>query len=164
VWNVVHTNPNHEAQVARFFALHEIEVYAPRLPAPPRTRPGSVRALRHRWVFPGYLFMKVPAGFFRWEVVHHAPGVRRVLTQDGAPSLVAEAVIERIRTRLSAPAPRRPAFRSGQRLVIERGPLAMVDAIFDRELNSSERVQVLVHLLGRPMTVAVDAAILRPAS
>jgi len=24
-------------------------------------------------------------------------------------------------------------------------------------------VQVLVHLLGRPMTVAVDAAILRPA-
>ena len=39
----------------------------------------------------------------------------------------------------------------------------MVDAIFDRELNTSERVQVLVQLLGRPMTVVVDAAILRPA-
>ena len=73
--------------------------------------------------------------------------------------------MERIRERLfeeTATSPRL-TFTPGQRLVIERGPLAMVDAIFDRALNSSERVQVLVHLLGRPMTVAVDAAILRPA-
>ena len=54
-------------------------------------------------------------------------------------------------------------FTPGQPVVIERGPLAMVDAIFERELNTSERVQVLVRLLGRSMPIAVDAASLRPA-
>jgi transcription antitermination factor NusG len=164
VWNVVHTNPNQEAPVARFFQLQGIEVYAPQFAAPARTRPRSVRGRRHRWIFPGYLFIKAPADFSRWDLVQRGPGVRRLLTQGGSPSVVDEAVIDRLRSRSSAAPQARPAFHTGQRLVIERGPLAMVDAIFDRELNSSERVQVLVHLLGRPMAVAVDAAILRPAS
>ena len=107
-------------------------------------------------------------GFFpfaRWDLVHWAPGVRRVLSADGSPSVVADGVIDRLRLRLAAPmtARRHVRFTTGQPVVIERGPLAMVDAIFDRDLNTSERVQVLVRLLGRSMPVVVDAAILRPA-
>ncbi len=165
MWNVAHTKPNQEAQVAKFLGLHRIEVYTPQFALPARTRPGSVRDRRQRLVFPGYLFLRVPPGFARWDLVHWAPGVRRVLTDGGSPARVPDGVVERIRERLfeEAGTRRRVAFTPGQRLVIERGPLAMVDAIFDKALNSSERVQVLVHLLGRPMTVAVDAAILRPA-
>jgi transcription antitermination factor NusG len=160
VWNVLHTNPNCESQVAKYLALHEIEVYAPEFSAPPGTRPGSVRDRRHRRLFPGYLFFKVAPGFHSWNLVHWAPGVRRVLTDDGMPSLVSQSVIDRIGERLAQP--QRPLpFRKGQPVLIQGGPLAMVDAIFDRELNTSERVQVLVTLLGRPMTVAIDAAMLR---
>jgi hypothetical protein len=39
----------------------------------------------------------------------------------------------------------------------------MVDAIFERELDAPERVRILVRLLGRPLSVEVDPAILRPA-
>ncbi len=165
MWNVAHTKPNQEAQVAKFLGLHQIEAYAPHFAPPARTRPGSVRDRRQRLVFPGYLFLRVPPRFARWDLVHWAPGVRRVLTDGGAPAQVSDGIVERIRERLFEEAGSSPrlTFTPGQRLVIERGPLAMVDAIFDRALNSSERVQVLVHLLGRPMTVAVDAAILRPA-
>lgn len=161
----MHTNPNHEAQVAKFLGLHAIEVYAPQLTPPPRTRPGSVRDRRRRFFFPGYLFLRVPHQFHRWDLVHWAPGVRRVLSDNGSPSAVADAVVDRIRVRLleETALRKRLTFTPGQPVVIERGPLAMVDAIFDKALNTSERVQVLVHLLGRPMTVAVDAAILRPA-
>lgn len=162
MWNVLHTNPNCELQVSKYLGLHDVEVYAPQFPAPAGTRAGSVRDRRQRWLFPGYLFFKVPAGFSGWNLVHWAPGVRRVLTQDGTPSVVSQAVIDRLSERLAEPARRRP-FRPGQPVVIEGGPLAMVDAIFDRELNTSERVQVLVTLLGRPMTVAIDAAMLRAA-
>ena len=153
MWNVAHTKPHQEAQVAKFLGLHQIEAYAPQFAPPARTRAGSVRDRRQRLVFPGYLFL------------HWAPGVRRVLTDGGSPARVQDGIVERIRERLfeEAGSRTRLAFTPGQRLVIERGPLAMVDAIFDKALNSSERVQVLVHLLGRPMTVAVDAAILRPA-
>ncbi|TMD67553.1 MAG: hypothetical protein E6I84_03375 [Chloroflexi bacterium] len=163
VWNVVQVNGNHEAQVATFLALQGIEVYSPRFPASSGTRPGSVRDRRSRVVFPGYLFFKPPFGFTRWDVIQWAPGVRRVLSDGGSPSGVPQAVVDRLRLRLAQAPGRRPAFTRGQPVLIERGPLAMVDAIFDRELNTSERVQVLVQLLGRPMTVVVDAAILRPA-
>jgi len=165
MWNVAHTKPNQEAQVAKFLGLHGIEAYAPQFAPPARTRPGSVRDRRLRHVFPGYLFLRVPPRFARWDLVHWAPGVRRVLTEGGSPATVSDGVVDRIRERLfeDAGITPRSTFTPGQRLVIERGPLAWVDAIFDRALNSSERVQVLVHLLGRPMAVAVDAAILRPA-
>jgi len=153
MWSVVHTNANHEAQVAKFLALHDLEVYAPRFAPGGRTRPGSVRDRRQHWVFPGYLFVRVPPAFARWDLVHWAPGVRRVLSADGSPSVVAAPMTARRHVR----------FTTGQPVVIERGPLAMVDAIFDRDLNTSERVQVLVRLLGRSMPVVVDAAILRPA-
>jgi len=165
VWNVLYTNPNQDTQVAKFLGLHGIEVYAPQFAPAARTRPGSVRDRRRRLVFPGYLFLRVPPQFRHWDVVRWAPGVRRVLSDNGAPACVADAVVDRIRVRLmEEPAiGRPPKFTPGQPVVIERGPLAMVDAIFDRALNTSERVQVLVHLLGRPMTVAVDAAVLRSA-
>ena len=163
MWSVVHTNANHEAQVAKFLALHDLEVYAPRFAPAGHTRPGSVRDRRQRWVFPGYLFVRVPPEFGRWDLIHWAPGVRRVLSTDGSPSLIANGVVDRLRQRLAEPMParRHARFTAGQPVVIERGPLAMVDAIFDRDLNTAERVQVLVRLLGRSMPVAVDAAILR---
>src|SRR2546428_5416154 len=163
MWNVVQVNANHEAQVAKFLALQGIEVYASRFPAAAGTRPGSVRDRKSRWVFPGYLFLKPAADFTRWDVIQWAPGVRRVLSDGGSPSGVPEVVVDRLRLRLAQAPGRHPAFTRGQPVVIESGPLAMVDAIFDRELNTSERVQVLVQLLGRPMTVVVDAAILRLA-
>jgi transcription antitermination factor NusG len=163
MWHVVHTKPNSEGQVSKVLGLHGIEAYAPQFAPPVRTRPGSVRDRRRRLVFPGYLFLRVPEAFLRWDLVHWAPGVRRVLMDDGSPATLSDSVVDRVRVRLFEEAGVRVTFRPGQRVVIERGPLAMVDAIFDKALNTSERVQVLVHLLGRPMTVAVDAAILRPA-
>ena len=54
--------------------------------------------------------------------------------------------------------------KAGESVVIEAGPLRMVDAIFERNLDAAQRVQVLVHLLGRPLTVELDAAIVRAAS
>jgi transcription antitermination factor NusG len=47
--------------------------------------------------------------------------------------------------------------------VIERGPLAAVDAIFDCELDRKSRVQVLVQMMGRRLPVAIDVNDVRQA-
>jgi hypothetical protein len=39
----------------------------------------------------------------------------------------------------------------------------MIDAIFEGELDAPSRVRLLVQLLGRPLSVEVDLAILRAA-
>jgi transcription antitermination factor NusG len=165
MWNVLHAAPNGEPQVCKFLGLHGIEAYAPQFPAAPRTKPGSVRDRKHRWVFPGYVFFKIEAGFSRWDLIRWAPGVRRMLQEDGGPASLGDHVVDHIRWRLARRqlAPIRPSLYKGQPVVIQSGPLRMVDAIFERNLEASQRVQVLVQLLGRPLTVEVDAAIVGAA-
>jgi transcriptional antiterminator RfaH len=162
MWHVLHTAPHGEHSLGKYLSFHGIVTYAPRFPNAAGTRPGSVRDRRPRWVFPGYVFIEPPGDFERWDAIRWAPGVRRLLQVDGAPAVVQESVIEHLRRRLSEGSllPARPTFKPGDRVVIQSGPLAMVDAIFDRELDAPSRVQILVNLLGRPMKVRVDPAVL----
>ena len=82
MWNVLHVAPNGEPQVCKYLGLHGIEGYAPQFPPPTRTRAGSVRDRRRRWVFPGYVFCKIADGFTQWDLIRWAPGVRRMLQED----------------------------------------------------------------------------------
>lgn len=166
MWYVLHAAPNCEPQVCKFLGLHGIEGYAPQFPPPPRTKPGSVRDRRRRWVFPGYVFFRIGVNFENWDLVRWAPGVRRMLQEDGAPGTLNDQVIDHVRRRLAERqlSPSRPSFYKGQPVVIQSGPLRMVDAIFERNLDACQRVQVLVQLLGRPLAVELDSAIIRAAS
>jgi transcription antitermination factor NusG len=165
MWHVLHVAPNSEQQICRLLAVHDVLTFAPRFAPPPRTKPGSVRDRRPRWVFPGYVFFEVPPDFARWDVIRWAPGARRILGQDGKPACLADAIVDRIRLRLADRSlkPAGHGFKRGQSVQILSGPLRMVDAVFDRELDGPARVQVLVQLLGRQMPIRVDLAILRTA-
>jgi transcriptional antiterminator RfaH len=165
MWHVLHTAPNCEQKVYKFLAVQGLEAYAPQLPAPRGTRAGSVRAQRRRWLFPAYVFVKLPEEFAQWDLVRSAPGVRRMLQEDGGPAVVSESVIEHLRRRIAERSlwQRGPRFVRGQAVSIDSGPLAALDAIFDRHLDAPARVQVLVRLLGRQILVRIDPAVLRAA-
>src|SRR5207253_416628 len=159
-WHVVQTAPRCELPLANLLRLQGHLADLPEFPRPPGTRGGSVRDRRSRLVFPGYIFLKVPVGFDRWQDVRWAPGVRRVLFEGDEPAVVADAVMDHLRRRLAdlkLRPPHRARFAPGQPVVIERGPLAAVDAIFDCELDHQSRVQVLVQMMGRRLPVAIDA-------
>jgi len=91
--------------------------------------------------------------------------VRRILQEDGSAACLGDDIIDHFKRRLGERAlrPAHRSFRSGQPVVIQSGPLRMVDAIFDKELDTPNRVQILVNLLGRPLAVDVDPTILRAA-
>jgi transcription antitermination factor NusG len=166
MWHILHAAPTGEPQVCTFLGLNGIEAYTPKFAAPPRTKPGSVRDRRHRSVFPGYVFFRLHAGFADWDLIRWAPGVRRMLQVDGAPGMVDDTIVDHIRQRVAerSLSPTRGTFRKGQSVVIQSGPLRMVDAIFDASLDARARVQVLITLLGRPLAVEVDPAILKASS
>ena len=165
MWNVAHVAPNGEPQVCKYLGLHDVESYAPRVPAPPRTKAGSVRDRLPRRVFSGYFFFQTGQEFARWDLIRWAPGVRRMLQADGQPGTVDDGVVDHVRERLAdrSLSASRPTFKKGQSLVIQSGPLRMLDAIFEKNLDAPQRVQVLVQLLGRPLTVELDASIVRAA-
>jgi transcription antitermination factor NusG len=157
-WWTLQTSPHNELLVCRHLSAFGYECYAPEFAHGRRTRPGSVRDRRHHWIFPGYVFFRSPLDPGAWTAVRWVPGVVRVLEQDGAPALLADGVIRELRTRIAERELRAPGFRwrPGESVRIVRGPLAQLDAIFEQELDASERVQILVRLLGRDLSVSID--------
>src|SRR5438094_10651521 len=101
MWNVVYASPHGEPQVCKYLAIHGVESYTPEFPPPPRTKPGSVRDRKHRWVFPGYVLFRTPTGFAAWDIIRWAPGVHRVLLEDGEPGGLPDEVVGRLRQRLA---------------------------------------------------------------
>jgi transcription antitermination factor NusG len=162
-WYTVQTTPHSELHLCKHLSALDIECYAPEFPKLRATRPGSVRDRRHHWVFPGYVFFRSSPEQNALAVVRWIPGVLRVLEADGAPALLADAVVRRLRQRIMERAlrPPTPRFAPGERVIIQRGPLAPLDAIFDKELDASARVQILVHLMGRELPVSIDPTHLR---
>ena len=157
-WWTLQTAPHNELHVCKHLSVLGLECYAPEFAPPRDTRPGSVRDRRHRWVFPGYVFFRSPADPRAWATVRWVPGVVRVLEHGGAPALLSDTVIRQLRQRITERTLRQPGRRwaSGERVLIVRGPLAQLDAIFDQELDAPARVQILVHLMGRDLPVSID--------
>jgi transcription antitermination factor NusG len=98
-----------------------------------------------------------------WQAIRWAPGVRRILTEGGAPAEIPDAVIGHLKTRINEAEARdgSSGFKHGERVVIENGPLAALDAIFDRDLDASTRVQILVQVMHRTLPVRIDPVHLR---
>lgn len=140
------------------------EPYAPRFLPPRRTRPGSVRDGKNRWVFPGYVLFRPGVGFASWADLRSSPGIHRLLMSDGAPATLSNDVIQHIRTRLDEHA-RRPAllFRTGDPVRIVQGPLSELNGVFQRRMRASDRVAILIQLMGRAVEVEIDPENLRLA-
>jgi transcription antitermination factor NusG len=165
-WFVLQTAPQKELPLAKLLEARGMRVCAPRFPLPKRARPDSIRSSRPRLVFPGYLFFKVPPGFKDWDAVQWTVGVRRILQHEEGPAAIDDSIIDHLESRLAAGelTGSKPKFRSGQPVLIERGAMAAVDAIFDQYLDTYSRVRVLVEMMGRSVPVQVDLGDLRQAA
>ena len=48
-------------------------------------------------------------------------------------------------------------YRTGEPILIREGPLSGIEAVFDREMKGSERVAVLLELLGRQTRLVLSS-------
>jgi transcriptional antiterminator RfaH len=156
-WYTLHTKSQQEARVAARLSELEIETLAPQVWQVDRA--GVRRQVAY---FPCYLFVSseltsLPTSRWQWT-----PGLRHIVSFDGAPAVVPVAVIELIRSKVeelnrNQGAPR-SRFRPGDPVRITKGPMADMAALFERECTPGERVSVLLDFLGRVCRVRVAAA------
>jgi transcription antitermination factor NusG len=91
------------------------------------------------------------------------PGIRRIVSFGEQPAVVAEELVDLIRERLDEVHEvgyRR--LKQGDRVRFCSGPLRDLDAIFDRPLSSSDRVRVLLTVMGRMTPVDTDYSAIAP--
>lgn len=160
-WYAVQAKSHKESRAVHHLLQITIPTFLPLIEVIRRC--GARRLARLEPLFPGYLFVQLegmdskPAS---WDAVRWTPGVKSILGFDGAPLSVPDPIIEAIKTRVAELGFVRSALRFGphDRVVIQRGPMEGLEAVFEGPVSRSGRVQILMHLLGQQRRVQVDAA------
>jgi transcriptional antiterminator RfaH len=155
-WYAMRSKPRKEDVIWRQMQNRGFETFYPRL----RVNPVNPRSRKLRPYFPGYLFVmvdleEVGQSLFQW--MPHSMGL---VSFGGEPAQVPPHLIEAIRTRLeqvnAAGGEVFDGLKVGDTVRISEGPFKGYEAIFDARLPGSERVRVLLELLGSQRQVPVE--------
>ena len=154
-WHVLHTKPLKEEFLREQLAVRGIEAYCPRI----RVHAVNPRARKVKPYFTGYLFVHVDLHQISSSTLQWMPGASNLVSFGEEPALVPESLIQAIRQRVDAiqeaGGEQLDGLRQGEAVIIQAGPFAGYEAIFDVSISGSERVRVLLNML-RSRQVAVE--------
>jgi transcriptional antiterminator RfaH len=153
-WHALYTKPNKEHQVEAWLQARELETFLPTVRRSVHRRDRSARIA----YFPCYLFVRLDFDSTPRSQLAWMPGIRRIVSAGDQPIAVPDEMVELIRRRLEEiDKIGYSEFRVGERVRIKSGPFQDLDAIFDRRLAASQRVRVLLDVLGRMTPIEIDA-------
>ncbi|MCW5785099.1 MAG: hypothetical protein KIT39_17425 [Nitrospirales bacterium] len=154
-WYLIHSKGRQEGMAELNLRRLGVEIFCPRLrgvkPTPRKTQ-GKGEVL-----FPGYFFVRVDMTT-EYRKVTYAHGVLRVVKFGAAPAVVEDEIIDSIKERVHngfVHLSLSSSLKSGQIVYINKGPFLGFEAIFEQELNGTQRVALLmktVALQGRIVT------------
>jgi transcriptional antiterminator RfaH len=156
-WYVVQTHPHAEAKAADHLARQGFAVYLPRYLKRRRhaRRIETVAAP----LFPRYVFVAIDTATQRWRAVQSTIGVARLVCRGDEPASVADGVVENLKGREGADSfirlDPRPRFALGEKIRVLDGVFSTCLGIFEG-MTDSERVAILLDLLGRKVRVVLD--------
>ncbi len=158
-WYTLRTKPKKEAAVADWLNGLNLEVFLPWLRC--RRRLGT----RHQWVlaplFPGYLFCHLDL-MLSGKAARYTPGVQDFVKFGAHFAEMEEETLQGLRERcpegVARVEPR--LYRFGETVMIKEGPFAGLEALFECDMKGSERVAVLLELLGRRTKLVLSSDII----
>lgn len=164
-WIVAHCHANAETKAEAHLKRQGFEIYLPKIKTTRRHARRVETVVRP--LFPRYLFIEFNENSTHWRPICSTVGVSQLLTAGERPLVVPAWVIEQLRQRedkngLFSGARGKP-FEKGDPIKITSGPLAEHAGIFDH-LNDSQRVAVLLEIMGRQVKTLVPLEDVRRAS
>ncbi len=158
-WYVVHTKPRQEKMAEKSLQHLELKTFLPLI-----QKNRVIRKKPQRLVgplFPGYFFVSFDVDR-HYRAVRYAHGVRDVITYGTVPTAIDDSAIFFIRSRLKeGVVPHTPpGFRLGEAVRVKSGPFEGFEAIFEREMNSKDRVVLLLNSLEYKARIVVDREII----
>jgi transcriptional antiterminator RfaH len=155
-WFCLRTQMKHEhIAAAHLNRFGNVEVFFPRIKARRSTRRGEV------WVceplFANYLFARFDY-YSQIETVRYTPGVQSVVHFGLKTPMIPDAVIEELREILAENKLQpRPRIAESDRVFIREGVFQGLTATVLRVMPAKQRVQVLLNILGRSVSMEVHA-------
>ncbi len=163
LWYVVQTKPRKQDQAVGYLISKQIETFNP-LMKQVSTRNGKiVTALKP--LFPNYLFCKFD---YRedFALLKWGRGIHRIVGFGEYPVPLSEEVIGIIRERTDKHNVIKKAFHLNHRdtVRIVSGPLKDLVGIFDRWVSDSDRVRILLNLIGNGAAVEMHYSMVEKVS
>ena len=152
-WYAVRTKSNREKSVSTLLEARGLQLY---LPLYRTRRQWSDRVVETSLpLFPGYVFCRLDSCLC--SPVICTPGVVSILSFGGKPAPVPDGEIKAIENVLCSGLDAEPCpfIHEGQRIRLQRGPLAGLEGILVQK-KSNWRVVVSVEMLQRSLSVEVD--------
>ncbi|TKB66683.1 MAG: hypothetical protein E8D52_13380 [Nitrospira sp.] len=154
-WYAVRTKPRCEAFAETNLQRLGVEVFLPML------MEGTPMSVVNRKLatplFPGYLFVRcaMPA---QYRAVSYATGVKDVVSFGAGPSIVDDSIIDSIKGQAvnSIIEIADCALVPGKAVRIHEGPLCGLDTVFEKKLNGTSRVVLLLKALSYQARVVID--------
>lgn len=158
-WFAVRVRSNHERVVANYLDAHGYEEFTPFYKAERRWSDRTKET--DQFLFPGYVFCRLDPRL-RLPVLK-APGVVDLVGFGKVPAPIPEQEIDSIRRMVESGLLIMPwpFLERGNRVLIERGPLAGVEGILD-EVKAKYRLIVSVNLLQRSVSAEIERSWVRP--
>ncbi len=146
-WYIVNVKPHKERQVAEYLREHRITVYLPLIYVDPVTP----RSSKERPLFPNYLFARVDLEAVGTAALQWVPGAKQLVEIGGYPAVVTDSFMFDLKWRVkkicAAGGLAFASLASGDRVKTTSGPFAGYEAVFDAQLDGTERVRVFLELL-----------------
>ena len=147
LWYAMHSKPRKEALLWEQLRIRKIEAYHPCI----CVQPVNPRARKEKSYFPGYVFVRVDLEHVNWSYLQWMPGATGLVSFDGQPASVPDALIRAIRHRVeeinAGGGEQLEGLKRGDLVVIQGGLFDGYQAVFDTKLSGNERVRVLLTLL-----------------
>jgi transcription elongation factor/antiterminator RfaH len=144
-WYLVQTHPKQEDRAESNLKSCGIETLVPRFRDRRRNFYTGEITLHTKHLFPSYIFARFIAKDLH-QKVRYTRGIRRLISFGDSPTVVDEEIIAMIRSRISEDGFVRieEDIKPGDKVIIKDGPLRTIAGIFEREMNSADRVRILL--------------------
>jgi transcription antitermination factor NusG len=147
LWYVIQTKPKKEEEAKSYLTTKGVEVFSPLLETFLLKNGRMNRGLKA--LFPNYIFGKFDLNQ-NYPLVRWAKGVKKVLGFGEFPTPISEEVVEIIkeRTDIHGIVRLKCHFQANDLIRIKTGPLKDLLGIFESWISDSERVRILLNLVG----------------
>ena len=147
LWYVIQTKPKKEEEAKFYLSTKGLEIFNPLMEAFLARNGRLNKELKP--LFPSYIFGKFDLEQ-DFSLVRWARGVKKILGNGVYPSPVSEEVIEMIKKRADRDGVIRRTYyiEPNDVIRIKSGPLKDLLGIFERWVSDSDRVRILLNLIG----------------
>jgi transcriptional antiterminator RfaH len=147
LWYVIQTKPRKEEEAKSYLSTKGVEVLNPLLETFLLRNGRMDRGLKP--LFPNYIFGKFDLNQ-NYPLVRWAKGVKKVLGFGEYPTPISEEVVEIIKGRadIHGIVRLKSHFQANDLIRVKTGPLRDLLGIFESWVSDSERVRILLNLVG----------------